>query len=263
MPKPSTLPTWATTDNYPVGVESHSGTPTKSVPDTGRLAVGIEPKEKFYAQDFNWLLYWLCLWAKYVNDGQIEGDLAIDGDLHVTGDTTLDGTLDATGDTSFASDVEVTGTVVTGADYAHTADFARTLPVVNSSASLGMGMSSGVPDKIAASSTIWHYYSPSFGVVGIRQGDRVKKVRVAFSNNTSNVSVNVEVTHRRFDIGLGGTTGSSTATQGVIEVVPTNARNTIEIHDGMLDVMWVYVTGSAAGIVVESIDVYWDHPLAP
>jgi hypothetical protein len=50
----SSIPKCATDDNYPAGVETWSGTPTKVAPSSGMLAQGVVPNQKLAAQHDNY-----------------------------------------------------------------------------------------------------------------------------------------------------------------------------------------------------------------
>jgi len=68
MPKPSTLPTFATGTNYPADGEPEQGTATKVVPSADALANGYRPKQKPKAQNLNYMLYWLSQWAAWAGE---------------------------------------------------------------------------------------------------------------------------------------------------------------------------------------------------
>lgn len=69
--KPASLPTWATDTNFPAGVNSWSGTPTKVEPTSGKKAGGFVPKTKLPAQEMNWKLSDMGLWVNYFNDDEL------------------------------------------------------------------------------------------------------------------------------------------------------------------------------------------------
>ena len=65
MPRPSTLPSWSTTANYPPGTDPWSGTPTTVAPSAGTQAQGFIPNTKSPAQIFNWLWNFVWQWVAY------------------------------------------------------------------------------------------------------------------------------------------------------------------------------------------------------
>lgn len=95
MPKPVTLPTWSTDINFPAGTAPEAGTATKVAPSSPKLATGFRPAEKPPAQNLNWMLNALCLWAAYVESNKIDGNFEIAGALTVTGTATIAGALAA------------------------------------------------------------------------------------------------------------------------------------------------------------------------
>jgi hypothetical protein len=117
MPKPSKLPTWATSS------------PNILEPSDGKKAQGWVPGEQPPASFFN---YWQGLayeWIKYfdenvviIGEAPIIGDVQVNGTLGVAGDTTIgtdgpanlqvNGTLGATGLTTLAS-LQVNGSITT------------------------------------------------------------------------------------------------------------------------------------------------------
>lgn len=280
MPKPAVVPVFAQDTNYPADAAPEASTPTKVAPSSTVEDVGYRPEGKPKAQNLNYVLYWLSAWAAYVDAGQwaddlhVTGTLTVDGattindDVHVTGSLDVDTNLNVDGsavvdvDLSVGDDISATGTITTATDYGHTAEFTASLPVVITAASSDVGMSADVPYRVVSSGTTWWYYTPSFGAIGLRKGDRVKKIRVRFSGNTG--TVNADCAHYRHDLGIAhtpvGATTTSVAANGHLEFVPTDATaNTIELHDTMLDMMWVRVSGDVSGVTIEGIDVTWDH----
>lgn len=85
MAQPNTLPTWATDATFPAGPEPEAGYPTKVAPTLGKQQTGFRPDEIPTAEELNWAIGWLCLWAAYVKAG------VVDGNLHVTGNAQFDG----------------------------------------------------------------------------------------------------------------------------------------------------------------------------
>lgn len=144
-------------------------------------------------------------------------------------------------------------------DYAHSAEFRVTVPAFMHPSSDGVVMVQHDPMKVKSTALTWWYYTPTLGSIGLRQGDRVKRVRVRYSNN-GGASVNVTVSHYRADSGLADTIASSTAAQGTITVEPPDGKNKLEEHDTMLDQMWISVSGQGLDVEIHAIEVYWDHP---
>lgn len=134
-----------------------------------------------------------------------------------------------------------------------------TVPLHLMASSTSMGAVADVPYAVTSSGTPWDYRSMSLSSVGLREGDKVTKVRLRFSGNDGS-QVNLYVFHYRYDTGDATTTSNSTSASGYIEVVPGSGKNTIEEHDTMLDVMSVSVDGSSATPVTMQMEVYWERP---
>lgn len=62
-------------------------------PSSGQRDSGWVSHQVAVSSYMNHITYQLYLWAKYVDEGVFDGDVTIDGNLHVTGDTTVDGDL--------------------------------------------------------------------------------------------------------------------------------------------------------------------------
>lgn len=119
--KPSVVPRWA---------ETGGGTPAAGItePSSGQKDSGWLVGAKPPAQFFNWILWVIYQWIKYLNDGALTGnhtiagtlgvtgnvdfdaDLVVGDDLDVTGDAVVGGSVTATGDVESA-DVECHGTL--------------------------------------------------------------------------------------------------------------------------------------------------------
>lgn len=151
-------------------------------------------------------------------------------------------------------------TVTASTDYAHTAEFTASVPLINTAANTSIGVTTGDPRTVDSTGAPFWFYTPPLSILGLRKGDRVKNVRVRYSGNAGLTVVNVGVEHYRFDTGAASTTGSASTAQGGINVVPGSGKNTLETHDSMVDQMWIVISGSASGITIEGIDVTWDHP---
>lgn len=272
VPKPSTVFVWATDAAYGASANPWSTDPNKVAPVAGLIAEGWEPTEHPAADNLNWNFNLIGQWIDYIDAGVWDGDLEIDGRLHVNPTsptafpqfevsngttlleaTTVVGTFTLTGSMVASGDV-------TAADYNHTTEFRATLPLVHNAASQNVGNTVNVPHKITSNGIPFYFESGGLGIIGLREGDVVTKVRVRYSGNAGLTLVSVNVKHYRHDTGEATTANSSSTASGHIEVVPGAGKNKIEIHDTMLDVIWVQVSGSATGITIEGIDVFWTHP---
>lgn len=87
MSRPTTLPTWATDENYPPGALPHSGQPTKINPTSGQRAQGMEPKIGFGAQQFNAMFANHGDWIAYLDAVRLSAIFGVRGN----GDADLDG----------------------------------------------------------------------------------------------------------------------------------------------------------------------------
>src|SRR5687768_16229982 len=56
MPRPSTVPSWATDATSPAGGDPWSGEPTRIEPDAGEKAAGFTPETEPPAEWFNWAI---------------------------------------------------------------------------------------------------------------------------------------------------------------------------------------------------------------
>ena len=66
VPKPASMPAWATDDNYPADAEPEAGSPTKVAYTLGQATIGWRPKGRPPAQELNtWmnLVYQWILWS--------------------------------------------------------------------------------------------------------------------------------------------------------------------------------------------------------
>ncbi len=97
MPKPSSLPTWATDTNYPAGAEPEAGTATKVAPTSGQATRGWRPAAKPPAQEMNYWQNLVYQWIAYLDTGSLTGDVEIAGGLYVQNDVEIDGQLDVAG----------------------------------------------------------------------------------------------------------------------------------------------------------------------
>ena len=250
--KPIQLPQWATDET------------NNTEPSLGQKETGWVPFQDGVSDYDNWYKQLVYRWCEYIDDGELEGDIVLDGTLwinpavprafphlRVVGNAFVDGDLETTGD--------IEADEVLAADYNHTVERRATMPVTLN-ASTGMGMIADIPHQATSSAGTFWYYSPPVSAVGMREGDVLTKVRVRFSGNSSLSSFNVDVVHFRHDLGTANTTGSSNAAGGYVEVVPAVNKNTLAVHDTMLDIIWIRVSGSQSGIAIEGIDVFWTHP---
>lgn len=85
MPKPTDPALWATDANFVAVGEDWDGEATKVAPSGGRLAEGWEPEMFPPAEEWNWWMNLVGQWTEYLDDGLLEGNHEIDGDLLVTG----------------------------------------------------------------------------------------------------------------------------------------------------------------------------------
>jgi hypothetical protein len=83
MSKPTKVPTWNTDLS------------NQTEPSGGQKASGWTSGQAAVSSYLNWLLYTIYTWIVYLQAGNLEGNHAIDGTLHVTGATTVDGVLTA------------------------------------------------------------------------------------------------------------------------------------------------------------------------
>jgi hypothetical protein len=95
MPKPSSLPEWATDANYPAGAEPEAGTPTKVPPSTNQDTVGWRPSQKPPATEWNWWMHKVYEWLAYVDAGIIDGDFQVTGESLFEGPTVFDDAVTA------------------------------------------------------------------------------------------------------------------------------------------------------------------------
>jgi hypothetical protein len=103
MAKPTVVPTFASSVNYPMDAEPEQGTATKVAPSGAVESYGYRPEAKPKAQNLNYVLYWLSQWAAYVNAGEWDGNLHVTGTLIVDGLTTINDDVTATGALTVAS----------------------------------------------------------------------------------------------------------------------------------------------------------------
>lgn len=68
-----------------------------TAPSSGLRDTGFQPSTPAVAAYVNWLCHELYLWAKYVDEGVIDGDITCDN-LHVLGDADIDDDLNVDGD---------------------------------------------------------------------------------------------------------------------------------------------------------------------
>lgn len=109
--KPGSVPTWATSTNYPAGAEPEAGSATKVALSTNQALYGWRPDKKPPAQEMNLHNNAIGAWLQYLSDGDLEGDHTIDGGgLAITGgDLSTDGAFTAGGDADLQSECTVTG----------------------------------------------------------------------------------------------------------------------------------------------------------
>lgn len=67
MPKPASLPVWATDANFAAPGKPWDGTPTKVSISAGRQAAGWAPVDAPPAQHLNWMLNLIYLWLAWLN----------------------------------------------------------------------------------------------------------------------------------------------------------------------------------------------------
>lgn len=253
MAKPTQTAAWATDANYTGGPEA--GTPTKVEPTAAKKAEGHEPGEEPAAQSLNWWQNVVGAWTAWLN-GIVAGASPQLVQMTAVGDLVASNTL--------TSDLTINNVTVTGdvqaSDYNHTVERRASLPLVHNAASQNIGNTTNIPYNIGSVAIPFYFESAELGIIGLREGDRVTKVRLRFSGNGTASTVNLTVKHYRYDTGEATTSNNSTAVAGYIEVVPGAGKNQLDVHDTMLDRMWVQVSGSEIGIVIEGIDVFWTHP---
>jgi len=115
--KPDKLPRWA--DISGDIVEPNSGKK-----DTGWVD-DEEPANEF----FNWLQYYNYLWAQYLNDGDLDGDITIDGNLEITGEF-YHGDIEEDIPVTWVNGAvgDAAGTVSSGSSYYSSGSIAVTIP---------------------------------------------------------------------------------------------------------------------------------------
>ncbi len=67
MPKPTSVPEWATNASFVSPGDPWDGDPTKVVPPAGKIAEGWEPTEEPPAEFFNWLSNLVGQWLAFLN----------------------------------------------------------------------------------------------------------------------------------------------------------------------------------------------------
>lgn len=93
MPKPTTVPTWATNANYAGG--PLAGSPTKTTPASGRIQDGWRPNDVPPAQEQNYFQNWVGQWLTWLNALQLTDtvdpgvQISIAGASHVLAGSTL------------------------------------------------------------------------------------------------------------------------------------------------------------------------------
>lgn len=116
MPKPANAFTWATDADYAAGSDPWSGTPTKTSPIPGLIASGWTPTEHPTAQNVNHMFHSIGEWIAYLDSGDFEGNVTIDGTLTI-----------ARSVPGFASAITADG-VVAATDFRYTTQRSRHLP---------------------------------------------------------------------------------------------------------------------------------------
>lgn len=210
MAKPATVFQFATDANFSAGAFSWSSTPTKVAPAAGLIAQGWVPTAKGAAQNFNWALNLLGQWCVYFDSGNWIDDITIDGTLTV-GPTvpglppalTVNGNLDVNGTSDFSDDITLaTDKTVNliGLGKVNHGDKCISYYPIN-----GFFDGSGTYSISQVSHTLRGTFSTVGGVYwlpldGLKPGDRVKRIIVAWSSPVNAPSV--QLVHNYFDTPL-------------------------------------------------------------
>lgn len=88
MPKPTSVPTWATNVNYPASSQPWASTATKVQPPSSVQMIGHEPENPVVAQYENWILNLWGQWASFVDslfDASTNLTLPVNSSVTVSG----------------------------------------------------------------------------------------------------------------------------------------------------------------------------------
>lgn len=146
MPKPATLPRWATdlTNN--------------DAPSSGQMDTGWTPSQTGVSDYDNWVKYWTYKWIEWIDAGVLTGT-----DLTLTGNLVVGGTVTVTGDTTVAG-------------LAHTAVFTQSRPAafhcIPGAAGVAIGNGPQIPVVVDVSQQV------NFHTHGQRIGDRITAVKI-------------------------------------------------------------------------------------
>lgn len=241
--KPPTLPTFATSTNYPAGVQPEAGTPTKTVISGPRLATGYRPDEVPTAQDLNWLLNLIGTWTEYLD--------APDGLFDVNGE--VRGTSVTSG-----GDIEADGNLVAGGDVKH----GDQVLVLSGNAWLpdvsGSSSRNATPMRTATTAAC-----TLFLPIPLKTGDRIKSIIFAKKGNgtaTGDITAG--------DVVKTSAAGADTTIVGAGFIPINNIANawsdtTIDITDTTLaagETVTMTLTLNESGMSLGNVRVIFDRP---
>lgn len=103
MPKPTDLPVWATDAAYDAPGEDWDTEDTKVEPSVERQEEGWEPESFPPAEELNWWQNLVYQWILYLDAGEFEGDVSIEGNLEVGGRLDVVGDVATDGEFTYAT----------------------------------------------------------------------------------------------------------------------------------------------------------------
>ena len=173
--KPTTLPAWNTDET------------NNTEPSAGQKATGWEPNQQGVSDYMNWWMFLVYQWTQYLNDGELQGDVTIDGTLTVERSVPgLAPIITAVGNVAIDGDVAITGDVRYG-----TARSKVLSPSDGAYTTLGTGKILGLTDAIPATagSGVWECTATSGGFASCRQ-----HMNLESAARVAQIKVRVEVT---------------------------------------------------------------------
>jgi hypothetical protein len=164
MAKPTQLPEWATDET------------NNTEPSSGQKETGWEFNQPAVSSYFNWWQHLVFLWIAYLNDGELDGDHVIDGNLEVSNDLEVGGTLDVAGPILANGNVDVSGHVLHAAR-AHVQGFDGGL---SSGTALSFHTSNATCTIAAGDTVLVPCRAPLIGGLS-----RIRTLSILFENNTA------------------------------------------------------------------------------
>lgn len=178
MPRPSTLPVWATNANYTGGPAV--GTPSCVAPSSAKQQEGWDPSDKPGAQNQNWWQNLVYQWVNWLAAG------TLDGNWTFTGNVAIQGTLGVTG--AITGSADVTGTVLH-----YTTAVQQPLPALTSTDN-----PAGAPGthhtRNAGGWTFGANTNPIYyPITGLKVGDHIKSYHSDLQKNDTGTAANIEI----------------------------------------------------------------------